>query len=162
MNVFYSFYDKIKTIYWNNLKLSNIVIAIILVLIFRQVLEFSSISNELNIIIFTNKSGIYTIIATIAGTLLGFIITSISIIVTFTSSDKLDLLKEEGFYDELFGVYFDTIKSLAITTVISTIGMFYSDNIIWFYIFLVSAIISILLFSASIWVLETLITIVKN
>lgn len=161
MGAIYKFYDEIKTYYWNNLKLSNIIIAFLLILIIRQAVEFN-FASELSIIISTNKSGIYTIIATTSGTLLGFIITSISIIVIFIGSDKLKILIDAGFYDKLFGVYFDTIKFLAITTLIATIGMFYFNDIIYFYVVLFFVIISIFLFCACIWVLESLIKILKN
>lgn len=155
------YYDKLKEIYWNHLKLFNIIIAIISLLTIQLLLKFSFLSGLGSLISF-DKKDIYMVIAPIAATLLGFIITSISIIITFTNSNKLELLKDAGYYEKLFQVYFDTIKALAVTTIISIIGIFYSKDIIWFYIILGSVIVSGLLFSASIWVLEMLIKIVKD
>lgn len=157
------FYDKLKTAYWNHLKLSDLIIAIVLVFLIRLILESNFSPVELNDIISASKNDIYTIVATVAGTLLGFILTSISIIVTFTEFDKLKLLKDTGYYDKLFGIYFATIKSLAITAIISVIGILLSSGaVIWFYMILISTIVSGLLMWASIWALEMVISIVKK
>lgn len=158
-----NFYDTVKTIYWNNLKLFNLIIAIVFVFAIHQILKSSLSPIELNKLIVTIINSVYPIIATISGTLLGFIITSVSIIVTFTESEKIKLLKETGYYDKLFKIYFDTIKSLAITTLISIIGIVSnSENIIWIYIIMASVVFSGLLMWASIWALEMIIRIVKN
>lgn len=156
-------YDKTKEIYWNHLFRFNFLIALIVVLIIRELLVSNFSPDDLNLWISSKTADIYPVIATIAGTLLGFIITSISIIIAFTESDKLKLLRQTKQYNSLFNIYFNTIKSLAITTVIVIIGILAnSGNIILFYICLVAVIISALFIWACIWALEQIINIVKN
>ncbi len=154
--------DGTKKLYWNHLFWSNLIIAVVLVLIIRQILEFNLSPDILNVWLNLKLNSLYTIIATIAGTLLGFIITSISIIVAFTESDKLEILRESDHYTTLFNIYFNTIKILAITTIVAVIGIIdNSGNIFLFYISLISTIMSALFIWACIWALESIIDIVK-
>lgn len=151
-------YDKIKTFYWNNLKLSDMIIALIIVLIVKSFLDTYYLPEVLNDMILGNKDNIYIVIATIAGTLLGFIITSISIIIAFLDSKKLDLIRDTDHVNDLFNIFFSAIKFLAVTTLIAIFGLISSYwTTIVFYILLFVVIISILLIWACIWALEIII-----
>jgi len=78
--------------------------------------------------IIANKKSVYPLIATISGTLLGFVITGVSIIIAFSESEKLKLLKKSKQYKTIFEVYFSTIKFLALTTVMAVIGLILDDS----------------------------------
>lgn len=149
---------KVVAFYWNNLKLSNAFIAFLIVLIIKFWLESVYFPNELNALVSANKNNIYIIVATISGTLLGFIITSISVIAAFFDSEKLDLIREVGKVDDLFNIFFSTIKVLAITTLIAVSGIIFNYwTISVFYLVIFTVIVSSFLIAACIWVLEILV-----
>ncbi len=71
----------------------------------------------------TTGQRIYPAIATIAGTLLGFVITGVSIIMALTESGRGALLKESPHYPQIFKVYVSAIRYLAASTALPLIGM---------------------------------------
>ena len=109
----------------------------------------------------TSKSEIYPLIATIGGTLLGFVITGVSIIMAFSESEKLKPLRESKQYKTLFEVYFSTIKFLAITTILGIIGVIINAeySIIIFYLTIWSVIISFFRLWRCMWILENIVEI---
>lgn len=105
-----------------------------------------------------NKREIYPLVATIAGTLLGFVITGVSIIIAFSGSEKLALLRKSPHFKTMFTIYFSTMKLLAITTIIAVSGIVVDDK--WairiFYLMLWSVIISSFGIWRCFWVLENI------
>lgn len=150
-------YETLKEKYWNHLFIYNIILALILVILIKLILESFLFPNFYEFYILSKTKDIYTVIATIGGTLLGFIITSISIIIAFTESDKIKILRQTNHYKSLFNIYFNTIKILAITTILAIIGILANYEPILFYIILMFVITSILFIWASIWALEQII-----
>jgi len=121
--------------------------------------------------IITNRNTIYPLIATIGGTLLGFVITGVSIILAFSESEKLRLLKRSKQYKTIFTIYFSTIKYLAITTIIAIIGLVVNDDfsviifyfsIVIFYLLLWSVTISALRIWRCLWVLQSIVEIIHK
>ncbi len=70
-----------------------------------------------------NRSAVYGTLAQISGTLLGFVITALSIIIGYSSSEKFDFLRKSRHYHTLWEVLLSTIKVLSITTVWMIIGL---------------------------------------
>lgn len=103
-----------------------IAVAIIAVLVLRQYFSYEKIDTTIS----ANKTIIYPVIASISGTLIGFVITGISIIIAFSESDseKFKLLKNSKHYKDIYDIYFSSIRYLAITFIISLIGIFLSGN----------------------------------
>lgn len=108
--------------------------------------------------IFANKREIYPLVATIAGTLLGFVITGVSIIIAFSGSEKLALLRKSPYFKTIFTIYFSTMKFLAITTIIAVSGIVVDDK--WairiFYLLLWSVMISSFRIWRCLWILENI------
>src|SRR5947209_6697978 len=69
-----------------------------------------------------NRVAIYTTTTATLGTLLGFVITGVSVILALAESEKLKLLKRTSHYRTLFDVYISTARLLAIGTIISFLG----------------------------------------
>lgn len=118
----------------------------------------------INIWIFTNKGDLYPLLATIGGTLLGFVITGVSIIIAFSESEKLRLLKHSNQYQTIFDIYFSTIKYLAITTGVTIFGLITSDKwaVIILYLIIWSTTISLFRIWKCVWVLESIVEIILN
>ena len=98
-------------------------IIVIVFLIFISPLNWDE--NFINFLI----NPVFPIIATISVTLLGFIITGVSILITFPNSDNIQLLKKSKSYGTLFDIFISTMKVLALTAILALIGIF-SRNII--------------------------------
>lgn len=112
------------------------------------------------------RSTLYPLIATIAGTLLGFIITAVSVIVSFfqVKDTRLSRLEGRAVLDDIYGAYISAIYVLALTTVLSIFGMFVNEQILhWIsFIILWSALIASLRIWRCLWTLKNLIQIIKK
>lgn len=78
----------------------------------------------------TSRSQYYSAISSIAGALLGFIITAISIIATISDIPKFKLLTGSPVYRELFNIFFDATYWLAGATIYALVALaFDSDKV---------------------------------
>jgi hypothetical protein len=99
----------------------------------------------------------------ISATMLGFIITGVSIIVAFFTgtNERLEALKGNPQYGQLFNIYFSTIKYLGLATVIFIMALFIPSA--WAALFTVVVLwavsISIVRIGRCIWVLRKLVNI---
>jgi hypothetical protein len=68
------------------------------------------------------RGDLYDSVASVAGSLLGFVTSAVSIILVFGQS--LQVLEDSGHYTTIFDVFYQAIIWLAVTTVWSLIGLF--------------------------------------
>ena len=154
--------------FWKTYKrhflLAELIISIIFTIGIMVLVHFLWSHELLKSWIITNRNTIYPLIATIGGTLLGFVITGVSIILAFSESEKLRLLKRSKQYKTIFTIYFSTIKYLAITTIIAIIGLVVNDDfsVVIFYLLLWSVTISALRIWRCLWVLQSIVEIIHN
>lgn len=107
---------------------------------------------------------IYGALASLFGSLLGFVITAVSIAIAFASSDRLSIVRESRHYGDLWRVFTASIKSLGLATVVALVGLV-ADGKPW-----TSAAIGYLMFFSSVlatfrvircvWVLEKIVGLV--
>lgn len=137
-----------------------ILISIIFLIFLPQLLGPTSLADWLS----TIKTSLYPVIATISGALLGFVITGVSILIAFSESDRLRLLKKTKQFRNIFNVYFRAIYYLAITTIISVLGIIIDSNltVFIFYILLISSVVSLFGLYRCIRVLEKVVEIVHK
>jgi len=131
-------------------------IIVIVFLIFISPLNWDE--NFINFLI----NPVFPIIATISVTLLGFIITGVSILITFPNSDNIQLLKKSKSYGTLFDIFISTMKVLALTAILALIGIF-SRNIILqiiFFLLILGIFISVLRTYRCLWALENMIDVI--
>lgn len=70
-----------------------------------------------------NRGALYGTLASIFGSLLGFAITAASIILGFSSSPRLRLIRDSAHYPTLWKVFSATIKVLGLGTIVSLAGL---------------------------------------
>src|SRR5438046_2622337 len=70
-----------------------------------------------------SRQALYTALASTGGSLLGFILTSVSVVMIFGQMPRFNLLRDKGRYNEAFGVYFQAIQWLAIATIWSILAL---------------------------------------
>ena len=150
--------------YKRHFLLAELIISIIFTIGIMVLVHFLWSHELLKSWIITNRNTIYPLIATIGGTLLGFVITGVSIILAFSESEKLRLLKRSKQYKTIFTIYFSTIKYLAITTIIAIIGLVVNDDfsVVIFYLLLWSVTISALRIWRWLWVLQSIVEIIHK
>lgn len=109
-----------------------------------------------------NRTAIYWTTAGIAGTLLGFSITAVSLILTFISSERLAILRGSSAYRSLWKTFFQTIHVLGLLTITSLVCLIVDNGsapVIWFVIpvFFFLIILSVLRLCRVVWILERIV-----
>ena len=66
-----------------------------------------------------NRSAIYTMLGSIEGALLGFVITALSIVLTLGSDKRLAILRQAGHLRRIYSVFTGAIWPFALATVVS-------------------------------------------
>lgn len=111
-----------------------------------------------------NRSAIYGALAAIFGSLLGFGITALSIIVGYSTSERFDFLRKSKHYHTLWDILISTIRVLSISTIVMLIGLIFDrDNSPQYLILCGSVFVAVLsLFQLwnCLWVLEQVIRII--
>ncbi len=154
--------ERIWKVYKRHFLLAELIISIFIILATVYVTGCLCPQRSLENWITSNRSTIYPLVATISGTLLGFVITGVSIILAFSESDKLRLLKRSKQYRTIFTIYFSAIKYLALATVVAIVGLAVNDNLVtlMFYLLLWSILISALRIWRCLWILWNIVEII--
>jgi hypothetical protein len=140
--------------------LISIVLTIALYVIFSKNLtpdQFTTLLTDV-------QSKVYPVTSIGAITLLGFIITGISILITFTETPSLKPLKTSRQYPTLFKIYFSAIRHLGVLTFLSILGILVNQKdvaLLIFYLVILFIFTSTLRIWRCLWVLEQFIQIIQ-
>ena len=113
-----------------------------------------------------NRGAIYGALASIFGSLLGFAITAVSIMVAFSTNDRLTVVRESKPYPTLWKVFTATIRTLGFATVVALFGLILDrDNhpmnpVLYLTVF--ASVLAALRLARCAWVLENVITLVAG
>lgn len=111
----------------------------------------------------TNRSAVYTAIASILGALLGFVITAISIVLAFSAMERLELLRQSPHYKTLWAVFTQTTWLLAGATALALVALVLDRDAApcrpALYFCLGATLISAIRIARCVWVLEQLVAI---
>ena len=113
-----------------------------------------------------NRVNIYRTLATISGTLLGFLITGVSLAISNTTSDKFAILRESRHSSSLWKTFLQAIKFLGLLTVTAFLCLLFDRDkspstwlVIPLYLFVALSIVRLL---RVIWILEKIVGIVTK
>ena len=113
-----------------------------------------------------NRAPLYGTMASIFGSLLGFVITATSIVLGFSASDRLVVVRESAQYPMLWKTFSATIRALAGATVVALLCLLVdrdSAPTSWLGVPLFFVVLlSLLRISRTIWVLEHIIGLVTK
>lgn len=99
----------------------ELVLSIVLAVAFAAAFEFYFGRDVLFASVDKNRANVYGAVASVCGSLLGFVISAVSVILVF--GQHLQFLKDTGHYSTLFDVFFQAILWLAAATVWSFVGL---------------------------------------
>jgi hypothetical protein len=112
-----------------------------------------------------NRPSIYGTAASIFGSLLGFAITATSIVLGFSTSDRLKVIRDSKQYSTLWKVFNSTIRALGIATIASFLALIFdrdqSPMPIFLYAVFFGATFSFFRLLRAIWVLENVIELIS-
>ena len=105
-------------------------------------------------------------LATIAVSLLGFCLTVISIVVGFSSYERLAIVRRSKHFETLWKVFFHTIDSLALLSLVTFICLIFDRDqspIVWLEIgFFFFSLLSVFRLARSIWALKKIVWLVAR
>ena len=111
-----------------------------------------------------NRATLYGTAASIFGSLLGFAITATSIVLGFSASDRLAVVRGSAHYPQLWKTFSASIRALAVATVVSIVCLIFdrdrSPNTWLTTIMVFSVLLASLRVARTIWVLEQIIALV--
>jgi hypothetical protein len=113
-----------------------------------------------------NRAALYGTMASIFGSLLGFVITAKSIVLGFSASDRLAVVRESAQYPVLWKTFSATIRTLGGATVVALLCLLIdrdSAPVPWLVVLLVLATaLALARIGRTIWVLEHIIMLVTR
>ena len=154
----------LKEKYERNFLLSDFITSFVIIAISICIILIYSDNFDFEYWLIQRCSDFYSILATISGTLLGFVITGVAILLAFPSSERLNQLRKSKHYKEIYKAYFSAIKFLAITLIFAFIGLLCNESytILIFYFVLWLMIISFLRVWRCYWILKNIIDIIEK
>lgn len=113
-----------------------------------------------------NRSAFYGALASIFGSLLGFIITAVSVVLGFSATERFALLRESEHYGTLWKVFMSTIRVLATSTAASLLALVLdrdaAPNSLMMSIVAFCAILTLLRLARCIWIMEKVVLLVTK
>jgi hypothetical protein len=112
-------------------------------------------------IVHGSRSQIYGTLASIFGSLLGFVITALSVVLGFSSADRLKILRGSSYYKQLWDVFTSAIRVLGFTTLIWLGALFFdresAPKPLLFVFCLAFSFLAVLRLARCVWVLERIV-----
>jgi hypothetical protein len=111
-----------------------------------------------------NRGAIYGTLASIFGSLLGFAITAVAIILGFVPLERMAVVRETTHYDDLWQTFTSAIRALALATSATLLGLILDRDaspLPWLvYVCVFATTLSLLRLARCVWILEKVIRLV--
>lgn len=140
--------------------------AVLLALIFYCWTEHGNGLSYVGGFVKENRGAIYGALVSLFGTMLGFSIATVSIVLGLVFSERLEVLRNSKHYPVLWKIFASTNWVLAISTAIALVGLVFdrdkSPVHILMHLNLMFLILSVFRVARCVWVLEKIITIITS
>lgn len=157
---------KVRNFWEANFLQMEFALATVLSLSFSLWSQVVNRGQAVNILLEGNRGIVYGALVALFGSLLGFSITAVSIVLGYANSDKLAIVRESPHYQALWDTFKSGIKVLAFATITSLIGLIFDRDIvpsnIILYINIFAVVLSVFRVARCIWILEYIILIVTK
>jgi hypothetical protein len=130
------------------------------------VVDRTCLASKIDAVLLQNRSSVYGTLAGIFGSLLGFVITAASILLTFASAPSLKLLRDSPHYATLWRTYKSGIRAMALATVAAVAALVLdrdtSPSRIALYAVVACSLFAAVRLGRCLWILEKVIDIVTG
>lgn len=117
-------------------------------------------------VVHQNRGQIYGTMVSLFGALLGFVITSMSIVLGFSASERFKILKASKYYSQLWNVFTSAIRWLGAVTVLWLCALLLdresAQKPLLLIICLTVSCISVLRLARCVWVLEKIVQVITS
>ena len=145
---------------------SELLVAVIGTFAFICWVKFFGGAADVDQMLANNHTALYGTLASIFGSLLGFTITATSIVLAFSISPRLRIVRESEHYPTLWKVFRATIKALALATILSLAGLVFdrddAPNHCVLFCVMYAFLLSCLRITRAIWVFENIVLLLTN
>ena len=157
---------KLWNFYQRHFLRCDFVVSTVAILVAAAIMEYGFEASPLATLMGGIRQSLYTVIASLAGSLLGFTIAAISIAIAFMQSPRLEMVRKSRHYPTVYRTYLAAIKYLAFTTAVAIICLLVERDTapkIWLtYTCLWGAVLSALALFRSVWILEKIIAVITK
>lgn len=157
---------KLWNLYQRHFLRCDFIASIAAIIIAAAIMEYGFHVSPLAMLMSGIRQSLYTVIASLAGSLLGFTIAAISIAIAFIQSPRLEIVRKSRHYPTIYRTYLAAIKYLAFTTAAAIICLLIERDAtpkIWLtYTCLWGVLVSALALFRSVWILEKIIAIITK
>jgi hypothetical protein len=98
-------------------------IFISLVAVACSVVYFSPMGTALTRFLNGRRDGLYSTLAGLEGTILGFVLAALTIVLGYSQSPRFEIIRSSRHWGSIFGIYISGIRWTAISTVFAIIGL---------------------------------------
>ncbi len=110
---------RLRTFWEANFLLLELLLAIAVGVIFYIWDRYLGGALDIDMLLDGNRSALYATLASIFGALLGFVVTTVSIIMTSASDNRLSLVRRSQHYLTLWKAFTSAIRVLAVATIVA-------------------------------------------
>ncbi|MCP1309255.1 hypothetical protein [Paenibacillus tyrfis] len=114
---------KIIDVYDKYFLFMELLLSIVVSVIILWVINKYSLQGEVMNVLKGSRSALYGAIAGVAGSLLGFVITGLSILLVTGNSSGMNALRSSKYYQQIFKVFLNTSKYLGLLVVLSLVSL---------------------------------------
>jgi hypothetical protein len=140
--------------------------SVLVTVLFFLWFEYLSGRELVNQVLYGNRSSIYGALAAIFGALLGFVITAVSIVIGYSASERLEVVRKSKHYADLWKIFISAIRATALATMAALLGLVFdrdSSPSTWILFLNIFAFVLVLFrLGRSIWVLEQIINLLTQ
>ena len=120
----------------------------------------------INRVLIDIREPLYSALVALFGSMLGFSIAAVAIVLGYANSDKLEIVRNSKHYEDLWGVFKSAMRVLTLATLFALIGLIVDKdsapvNLI-LYLNIFFSILSFFRIARTVWVLENIIAIIAK
>ena len=122
-------------------------------------------ARQIDTLLKDNRASIFGTLASICGSLLGFVITVTSIVIGFQASDRMKFLRESKHYTTLWKIFLSTNWALALATLFSLLCLVFDRGpgiTAFCYLLAFSLLFSAFRLLRSLWALENVLRLITS
>ena len=144
----------------------ELAIAFAATVVFYAWVRYAHGSRSINPLIGGQRSVVYSMLATLDGALLGFVIATTAIVLGFAPGERFEILRNSAHYRTLWRTFTSTIRSLALATAVAIAALLVDHdshtNMLAMVLCAGTTLLSALRVWRSVWVLEGTIKVVTR